>query len=146
MGGGDILICYTIFLIVNAFFSGLLTPFTSKNHNHHTNIQKYSIFYQKSQKLHPIYNIISTTKFQKEKQKMTESLKTHYDIDQKKSKLKIRGGGGGKMRIFSCFSHICLSKSHWIYHFSILRYQFYPIISNFPVFLLKNKTQIRRLL
>ena len=79
--GGDTQICYTIFFIVNAFFSGLLTPFTSKNHNHHTNIQKYSIFYQKSQKLHPIYNIISTTKCQKEKQKMTESLKTHYDID-----------------------------------------------------------------
>ena len=66
------------------------------------------LFTKKSQKLHQIYTIISTTKCQKEKQNITESLKTHYDIDKKKSKMKIRvgvGWGGGKS-ILSCFSHI----------------------------------------
>ena len=32
MGGGT-LICYTTFVIVNAFFAGPLTPLTTQNHN-----------------------------------------------------------------------------------------------------------------
>ena len=71
--------------------------------NHNILSQKSSkilmLFTKKSQKLHQIYTIISTTKCQKEKKNITESLKTHYDIDKKKSKMKIRvgvGGGGGR--------------------------------------------------
>ena len=69
------------------------------------------IIYQKSKKLHQIYNIISTTKWQKEKQSITESLKTHYDMNKKNSKMKIRESWGGEW-VFSIVFQTFVYQNH----------------------------------
>ena len=80
------------------------------------------------------------------KKNITETLKTLWYRPKKVKNEDSCGIGGnrGKMNVFFCLSHICLSKSHSIYDFLNLLFQFYPIIYTFFIFFLKNKTHMRR--